>query len=93
LASKPDGKGAAAKDAGLPKSNKATLTAAPVPLIKDKKLDKANDKAEASESESKPLATPKRFSLFIKGLVPPTTEAEVREFFSTVADKVSSVYI
>jgi RNA recognition motif-containing protein len=75
LASKPDGKGAAAKDAGLPKSNKA------------------NDKAEASESESKPLATPKRFSLFIKGLVPPTTEAEVREFFSTVADKVSSVYI
>lgn len=84
------------KDLALPKSNKSTPSAGPVPLPREKELKKSEktnggDKNEAgaeSDTSKTTPATPKRFSLFIKGLAPPTSESDVRDFFGEFADKV-----
>ncbi len=80
------------------KSAKSTPSTTPAALPKDKDAKKAGDKpgsngekgeTDGAETPRTGTQTPKRFSLYLKGLPIPTSEAEIKAFFSTEAEKVS----
>lgn len=86
---------------GGSKSAKSTPSTTPSVLLKDKDLKKGVDKAgnsgEKSETDGAETPrtggqTPKRFSLYLKGLPTPTSEAEIKAFFGAEAEKVS-IYV
>lgn len=81
------------KSASQKPSNRAT----PVAATEQKELKKGGkgatngDKdAELADSSKPGFQTPKRFSLYLKGLPTPTSEAEIRTYFGDDADKVST---
>lgn len=81
---KPNTKG---RESPVPaKSNKGTPQVSSVSLPKESK--RANGDAEESEAPKTGPQTPKRFSLYLKGLPNPTSEAEIRTFFGPESEKV-----
>lgn len=79
------------------KSTKSTPSTTPATLPKDKEAKKAQDKpanngekgeADGADSPKTGGQTPKRFSLYLKGLPTPTSEAEIKTFFGAEAEKV-----
>lgn len=87
---------AGGKDGG-PKSAKSTPGTTPAVLPKDKDAKKVGDKSgtngekgdtDGTETPRTGGQTPKRFSLYLKGLPTPTSEAEIKTFFGAEAEKV-----
>lgn len=79
------------------KSAKSTPGTTPATLPKDKEAKKVQDKpanngekgeADGADSPKTGGQTPKRFSLYLKGLPIPTSEAEIKAFFGAEAEKV-----
>lgn len=69
---------------------KASPGSTPVPLPKEKK-EKTNGEKPADGEESEGKATPKRFSLYLKGLPTPTSEAEVKAFMGAAGEKAIGI--
>ncbi|BEJ16961.1 hypothetical protein CspHIS471_0603620 [Cutaneotrichosporon sp. HIS471] len=85
---------------GAPKSAKSTPSITSATLPKGKDAKKAGEKpgtngekgeADGAETPRTGNQTPKRFSLYLKGLPIPTSEAEIKAFFSTEAEKITAV--
>ncbi|BEI86125.1 hypothetical protein CcaverHIS002_0604120 [Cutaneotrichosporon cavernicola] len=85
---------------GAPKSAKSTPSITSATLPKDKDAKKAGDKPgtngekgelDGAETPRTGNQTPKRFSLYLKGLPIPTSEAEIKAFFRTEAEKITAV--
>lgn len=89
--SKFDGKKDRITSPGPTKSKQGTPVTTSAALPKESKRgDKTNGDGDESEGP-KPAPTPKRFSLYVKGLPIPTTEPEVRAVFGSEADKITGV--
>lgn len=69
---------------------KASPGSTPVPLPKEKK-EKTNGEKPVDGDESEGKATPKRFSLYLKGLPTPTSEAEVKAFMGPAGEKAIGI--
>ncbi|KLT44995.1 hypothetical protein CC85DRAFT_282909 [Cutaneotrichosporon oleaginosum] len=85
----------AGKD-GAPKSAKTTPSTTPASLPKDKDVKKTGSNEEKGEMDGSETPrtgthTPKRFSLYLKGLPIPTSEAEIKAFFNAEAEKITAV--
>ncbi|GMK54175.1 hypothetical protein CspeluHIS016_0107610 [Cutaneotrichosporon spelunceum] len=85
---------------GAPKSAKSTPSITSATLPKDKDTKKVGEKigtngekgeTDGAETPRTGNQTPKRFSLYLKGLPIPTSEAEIKAFFSGEAEKITAV--
>ncbi|EJT48704.1 hypothetical protein A1Q1_02249 [Trichosporon asahii var. asahii CBS 2479] len=70
---------------------KASPSSTPVPLPKEKKEKTNGEKPVDGGEESEGKATPKRFSLYLKGLPTPTSEAEVKAFMGPAGEKAIGI--
>ncbi|TXT10673.1 hypothetical protein VHUM_02178 [Vanrija humicola] len=88
---KPNSKG---RESPVPaKSNKGTPQVTSAALPKDGKRGANGEKGDGEETEAPKTGpqTPKRFSLYLKGLPNPTSEAEIRAFFGPESEKITAV--
>lgn len=98
---KPDGKGdkgdlkqPTERAAGAGAKAKVSPSSSPAPLPKEKKdekKDKTNGEKAADTDDSEGKATPKRFSLYLKGLPTPTSEAEIKAFMGAAGEKAIGI--
>ncbi|KAL1408895.1 hypothetical protein Q8F55_005709 [Vanrija albida] len=95
VATKPDTKPTTkGRESPVPaKSNKGTPQVGSVSLPKDGKKGANGEKGDGEETEAHKTGpqTPKRFSLYLKGLPNLTSEAEIRTFFGPESEKITTV--